>query len=291
MKWLRELTRRLSMLVHRRQFDADLEEEMRLHLELRQQEQIESGMTAEDARAAARRRFGNPTVLGEKSHTAWGWEWLEELVQDVNYGARAMLRSPGITLVASLSLALGIGANTAIFSLMDKVMLKSLPVKDPTRLVLFGNGLDQGISDGFPNPWLYSYPFYREMQKRNRVFSDVAAAFSMTDRVHGFVEGRSDAEAMNIQLVSGTYFPMLGVQAEMGRMLSEEDDRTKGGHAVAVASYSWWTRSLGRDPSVVGKKLTIGSTVFSVVGVAQPEFFGTKVGEAPDIWIPLSMQK
>src|SRR5882762_4150748 len=146
MKRLRELTRRPSMLVHRRQFYADPEEEMRVHLELRQEEHVESGMSAHDARTAARRRFGNPTVLGEKSHTAWGWEWLEELVQDVNYGARAMLRSPGITLVALLSLALGIGANTAIFSLMDAVMLKSLPVKDPARLVLFGNGLDQGIN-------------------------------------------------------------------------------------------------------------------------------------------------
>jgi len=291
MKWLRELTRRLSMVVHRRQFDADLEEEMRLHLELRKQERIESGVTAEDARAAARRRFGNPTVLREKSHTAWGWEWLEELVQDVNYGARAMLRSPGITLVALLSLALGIGANTAIFSLMDTVMLKSLPVKDPARLVLFGNGLDQGISDGFPNPWLYSYHFYREMQKKNQVFSDVAAAFSMTDRAHGSVEGRNDAEPMNIQLVSGTYFPMLGVEAMIGRALTDEDDRTKGGHPVAVVSHAWWARSLARDPSVLGKKLTIGSTVFTIVGVAPPEFFGTRVGEAADIWIPLSMQK
>jgi len=109
--------------------------------------------------------------------------------------------------------------------------------------------------------------------------------------VHGFVEGRSDAEAMNIQLVSGTYFPMLGVRAEMGRMLSDDDDRRQHGHPVAVVSYVWWRQNLARDPLVLGKKLTIGSTVFSVVGVAPPEFFGTKVGEAPDIWIPLSMQK
>jgi predicted permease len=170
-------------------------------------------------------------------------------------------------------------------------MLKSLPVKEPTRLVLFGYGLDEGISDGFPNPWLYSYPFYREMQKKNQVFSDVAAAFSMTDRIHGFVEGRIEAEPMNIQLVSGTYFPMLGLQAALGRTLSEGDDRTQGGHPVAVVSYAWWARNLARDPSVLGKRVTIGSTVFSIVGVAPREFFGTKVGESPDIWIPLSMQK
>jgi predicted permease len=291
MNWLREFARRLGMLVRRRQFDADLEEEMQLHLELRQRKGIESGMSADDARAASHRRFGNVTALRERSHVAWGWEWLEHLAQDVKYGVRAMLRSPGITLVALLSLALAIGANTAIFSLVDTVMLKSLPVKEPSRLVLFGDGLDQGISDGFPNPWLFTYPFYREMQRRSQVFSDVAAAFSMTNRLHGFVEGRRDSEPMSIQLVSGTYFPMLGVEAVIGRTLAEDDDRTEGGHLVAVVSYSWWSRNFARDPSVMDKKLTIGSTVFSIVGVAPPEFFGTKVGEAPDIWIPLSMQK
>jgi predicted permease len=291
MNWLRELGRRLDMLLHRGQFDADLEEEMRLHLELRGKQQAQSGIAASDASAAARRRFGNPTVLREKSRSAWGWEWLEDFVQDVNYGMRGMARSAGITVVALLSLAVGIGANTAIFSLLDTVLLKSLPVREPSQLVLFGNGLDEGISDGFPNRWLYSYPFYREMRKRNHVFSEVAAAFSMIDKVHGFVQGRSEAEAMNVQLVSGTYFPMLGVEPVMGRAISEDDDRTQGGHPVAVVSYTWWTHNLGRDPSVLDKKLTIGSTSYSIVGVAPAEFFGTKVGESPDIWIPLSMQK
>jgi len=206
-------------------------------------------------------------------------------LQDVRYAVQQLLKSPGVTLVALLSLALGIGANTAIFSLMDTVMLKSLPVKEPVQLVLFGNGLDSGISDGFPNPWLYSYPFYREMRKRNQVFSAVAAAFSMTDRVHGTVAGRSDAETMNIQMVSGTYFPMLGVQALVGRTISEEDDQTEGRNPVAVVSYAWWTRSLSRDASVLDQKFTIGSTTFSIIGVAPPEFFGTKVGEVPDMWI------
>jgi predicted permease len=280
----------LNMLLHRRQFDADLEEEMRLHLELRQQHQRESGMSAEEAQAAARRRFGNALELRERSHMAWGWEWLENFLQDANYGIRAMRRSPGVTFVALLSLALGIGANTAIFSLMDCVMLRALPVQHPEQLVLFEEGLDEGVSDRFPNPWLYSYPFFRQMQKRNQVFSEVAAAFSMIDNAHGFVEGRGESEAFQVQMVSGSYFPMLGVQAFLGRTLDEGDDNSKGGHPVAVVSYAWWTRALGRDPAVLGKKLTLGSTVFSIVGVAPAEFFGTKVGTLPDLWIPLSMQ-
>jgi len=291
MNWLRELTRRLKMLWHRRQFDVELKEEMQLHLELLQEQQRQSGKSAAEARHAARRQFGNETALRESSYFALGWEWFDSFIQDVHYGIRAMLRSPGITLVALLSLALGIGANTAIFSLMDAVMLKSLPVHDPSRLVLFGDGQDCCISDMFPNPWLFSYPFYREMQKQNRVFSDVAAAFSKTDDVHGFIEGRSQAEPMHIEMVSGTYFPMLGVRAAVGRVIAEEDDLSEGRNAVAVVSYAWWTGTLGRDPEVLRKKLRIGPTIFSIIGVAPPQFFGTTVGEAPDMWVPLSMQK
>jgi predicted permease len=291
MNTLYELARRLKALIFRRRFDSDLKEEMQLHLELLEEEHAKSGMGQTQARHAAQRQFGNETALREKSRLALGWEWLEDFLQDLSYGLRAMRRSPGVTLVALLSLALGIGANTAIFSLMDAVMLRSLPVQDPAGLVLFSNGLDEGVSDGFPNTFLYSYPFYREMQKRNQVFSEVAAAFSMTDHVHGFIEGRSEAEAMNIQLVSGTYFPMLGVQAALGRTLTDDDDRTQGDHPVAVVSHAWWASALARDPSVLNKKLKIGPTVFSIVGVAPAEFFGTKVGEAPDVWIPLSMQK
>src|SRR5260370_37704917 len=116
------------------------------------------------------------------------------------------------------------------------------------------------------------------MQKRNHVFSDVAAAFSMIDKVHGFVQGRSEAEPMNVQLVSGTYFPMLGVQPVIGRAITEDDDRTQGGHPAAMVSYARWTHNLARDPSVHDKDLTLGSTSYSIVGVAPAEFFGTKVG-------------
>ncbi len=129
-----EILRRLHMLLHRGRFQAELEQEMQLHIELRQQQQIAAGLSPDAARLTARRKFGNATHLKETSQMAWGWDWLKSFAQDIAYGTRALLRHPGITIVALASLALGIGANTAIFSLLDAVMLRSLPVKDPQQL-------------------------------------------------------------------------------------------------------------------------------------------------------------
>src|SRR6202167_4187824 len=291
MDWLSALLIRLWMLIRRRQFDADLEEEIRLHLELREQEQVRAGLAPRDAHYAALRRFGNETLLHEESYMVWGWEWLESFVQDATYGSRAMLRSPGLTVVALLSLALGIGANPAIFSFLDAVMLRSLPVKDPAQLILLGNGTASGITDDFARTQLYSYPFYQRMRGENQVFSDTAAICSMTNSVHGYVEGRNESEPMNVQLVSGTYFATLGVRALVGRTLNDTDDNSEGDHPVAVISYAWWKRSVARDPNVLNRQLRLGAMTYSIIGVAPPEFFGTKVGEAPDMWVPLSMIK
>jgi predicted permease len=296
MSYPKELLRRLRMLFHRGQLDADLEEEMRMHRDLRRRQQIDAGLPPAAARRAANVKFGNTTRIQEKSRMTWGWEGLESFLQDAIYGIRAMLRSPALTSVALLSLALGIGANTAIFSLLDAVLLRSLPVKDPHRLLLMGTGDWNGISDDFALTDAYSYPFYRRLQQKDAVFSSTAAIFSMLNQAHGFVldpngQASIEAQPMNIQLVSGTYFETLGVEAQRGRLFTDADDNSEGDHPVAVISNAWWKRDFAGDPSVLTRRLKLGDTVFTIVGVAPPEFFGTKVGESPDIWIPLSMMK
>jgi len=217
------------------------------------------------------------------------------MFNDLKYGLRVLLKKPGFTLIAVLSLALGIGANTAIFSLLDAVLLKSLPVQQPDRLVLFGNGQSMGVTNDFPSEScdLFSYPFYRQVQQRDDLFSGVASQLSIQWNVHGFVNGHvsSDIEQFQVQLVSGSYFPVLGVNPYVGRVLNEADDQTVGAHPVAVVSHAWWTRRLGQDPNAVGKTVTIDDVAYTIVGVAPREFFGTTVGNAPDMWVPLAMEK
>src|SRR5262245_49588694 len=219
---------------------------------------------------------------------------MQTLWQDLRYSARMLWKSPNYTLIAVLTLSLGIGANTAIFSLIDAVLLRTLPVREPERLALFGAGESQGVSIGFPNrrTELFSYPFYRDVRQRNQVFSDVAAVQSLPNNVYGIVSGAGgDPEMIGARLVSGSYFSALGVEAVLGRAFTDADDQVPGGHPVAVASHAWWERRLGADPASIGKTITFGSTVYTLIGVAPREFFGTEVGESPDIWIPLAMEE
>ena len=194
MNFAGELKRRLQMLFRRGGFQRDLDEEMRLHVDLRREQQMAAGADPEDARQAAARRFGNTTRIREESQKAWGWDWLETLLQDTGYGLRSMRRTPGVTAIALLSLALGIGANTAIFSFLNAVMLRTLPVKAPEQLVKLGAENPAGITDDFASTELYSYPFYREFRSKNQVFSDTAAYYSITNEVHGFVDDRREPE-------------------------------------------------------------------------------------------------
>jgi predicted permease len=217
---------------------------------------------------------------------------MRTLMQDLKFGLRMLVKNPGFTAVAVLTLALGIGANTAIFSLLNVVMLRELPVENPQQLVLLGKGRAGGSMDDFASTELYSYPFYREMRQKNQVFSDVSAVLSLHfTKMHGAVGGSADLEPMNVQLVSGSYFSFLGIKPILGCSFTEAEDEPAGGHPVAVLNYAWWDHRFARDPAVVGKTVTLGSAVYTIIGVTPPGFFGTSVGESPDLWIPLSMEK
>jgi predicted permease len=217
---------------------------------------------------------------------------MSSLLEDLRHALRMLEKNPGFAAVAVLTLALGIGANTAIFSLLNAVMLRDLPVEKPGELVLFGRGRAGGSLDGFAETEMYSYPFYLEMKQKNEVFSELSAVLSLTFReMHGSVGGSANLETMDVQLASGTYFSMLGIKPVLGRLFSRAEDEPPGAHPAAVVSYSFWKRRFGRDPDVGGKTLRFGSTVYTIIGVAPPQFFGTTVGESPDVWIPLSMEK
>ncbi len=219
------------------------------------------------------------------------------LLQDLRYGLRMLARNPGFTAVAVLTLALGIGANTAIFSLVDAVMLKALPVQEPEQLVLFFEGPDEGmrISDGIGEGgrWkYYSYPLYEYLRDHNQLFQGICAFRLGEDRLSVSVAGRPSGESTPAamgHLVSGNYFSVLGVSAILGRTLSPEDDRP-GARPAAVISYGYWKQILGGDPAVVGKVVDLNGTPFTIVGVTPREFFGERVRRSPDFWLPMAVQ-
>ncbi|MGO8818353.1 MAG: ABC transporter permease [Terriglobia bacterium] len=217
---------------------------------------------------------------------------MSTLIQDLKFGLRVLAKQPGYTAIAVLTLALGIGANTAIFSVLNAVMLRKLPVDNPQQLVLFGSARSAGSSDDFADTEIYSWAFYRDLRQKNQVFSDVSALLSILfTGMHGAVGGRVELEPLNVQLVSGNYFSLLGINPILGRSFTEAEDDPAGGHPEAMISYSWWDRRAGRDPAIVGKTVTLGSTVYTIIGITPRGFFGTTVGESPDLWIPLSMEK
>ncbi len=279
MNWLRELGRRLRTLMDRRQFDADLEEEMRLHLELRQQEQLQRGMSADDARAAAGRRFGNPTALRENSRMEWGWEWFEHLAQDLHYGLRMLRKSPGFTAVAVLTLALGIGANTAIFSIVDAVLLRSLPYPDPDQLVLmFATPLQR------PDALLsISYRDFTDCREQNRVFSEMAgnAFHDLT------LTGAGEPSIVNTAAVTPEIFPLLNAKPLAGRTLLPEDGK-QGAAPMAVLSENLWRSRFGSNPALIGQSITLDMRSFTVVGILPASFRYPDGAAHQDVWIPVA---
>jgi len=213
---------------------------------------------------------------------------MQTLLQDLRYGARMLLKQPSFTLLAVLTLALGIGANTAIFSLLDQVLLRRLPVMNPDELVVLrspgpirGHGSsDSDIATSF------SVPMYKGLRDNNQVFSGLLARYAIPLSV----SSRGNTERASGELVSGNYFETLGVRPVLGRVFSLEDDKQLGAHPVAVLSYGYWTRRFGNDPSILNQQLLINGHNLTIVGVAQEGFFGVQVGQMPDVFIPIMMK-
>jgi len=214
---------------------------------------------------------------------------IDVLLRDLRYALRMTLSRPGFTAVAVLSLALGIGANTAIFTLIDAVMLRSLPVRSPEQLVTLGDASrPTAIRVGAPMANVFSYPLYQRLRDQDRLFDGILAS-GKAGRTDVLV-GNGSAEEAHSRLVSGNYFDVLGVSPILGRPFSPEEDRSAGTSPVVVISYSYWVSRFGRDPNVLGTTLRINASPFTVIGVAPPHFEGEVVGSPTDIWIPASMQ-
>jgi putative ABC transport system permease protein len=274
MEWLRELGRRLRILIRGERFDRDLQDEMRLHLELREQEHRARGLAPEDAHAAAQRRFGNATLLGEVSGDVWGWRWLENLGQDLRYGARALLRTPGFTAVAVIALALGIGANTAIFSVVNAVLLRPLAYKAPDRLVTILHYGDAPVAAAN----------YIDWRDQSRSFEAMAAAEYWSPNL----TGSDPAEHLLGLRMTQNLFPMLGVDPLLGRVFARGEDQP-GAEQEVVLSYRLWQRRFHGDPNVLGKSIILDGKGYGVIGVMPPEFkFAPFWATRAELWAPLA---
>jgi len=286
MNRLKHIWIRLRSLWQRPAVKREIDEELRFHIEQRTAENIAAGMSAEEATREARKRFGNLQSVREECRENRGVSFGETTWQDIRFGVRQLRKNPGFTAVAVLTLALGIGANTAIFTVINTVLLRSLPVKNPDELVQVVVTRPSGQHDrGF------SYPFYEQLRDGGQSLSGLFAAgwVGERDRLKVANGGDAETEFVRAQAVSGNFFSVLGVPALLGRTLTAEDDRAGNPQAVAVISHSFWQRRFAGDPSVVGQAITFNDVPFTIVGVTPPGFFGFQPGGNPELWWPVQM--
>jgi predicted permease len=275
MKWLG----RLRIMFRPDRLGADLDDELRFHLEERVDENIAAGMSDEEARRDARLRFGNPTLLKESARENDILVWLETAAQDLRYAWRGLRRSPGFAATAIISLGLGIGANTAIFSFVNALLLKHLPVPEPARLVQLAEYENAQLTNS-----VFPYPFLAELDKSNRTFDGLFGRFPV--RVNLTSDGV--AEPLNGEVVTGSYFKTLEVKPALGRLLTEEDVDAAVGSPVCVISYSMWQERFGGNPDIVGRKLLLNAHSYTVVGVTEKGFYGPQLQSRIDMQLPVS---
>ncbi|HKW57110.1 MAG TPA: ABC transporter permease [Candidatus Acidoferrum sp.] len=294
--------RRITNLFHRSKLDEEIEAELRSHIEMRTADNLAAGMSPEGARRDALLRFGNRGVMKERVTAADTHMFLDSVWQDLCFGLRILRKSPGFTTVVLLTLALGIGANTAIFSLINAVALRILPVPNPQQLVLLqwtarhepetrlfarwaGCPSGSGRSSPVPTACSFSYPMFQQIRSKEDIFSGVSAFIpsAMTLRVD------QHAERSSGMYVSGDFFYMLGARAAVGRLLNENDD-VSGAEAVIILSYRYWHSELGGDSGLLGKTATINLKPFRIVGISGRDFPDLDPGRPVDFWIPLAAQ-
>ena len=279
MNWWQQTRRRLAVLLRGDGFDRDLEEEMQAHLELEAEENRRHGMAAGEARRAAERQFGNSTLLKETSRATWRWLRWDELVRDLRYGLRTLRRSPGFAAVAMATLALSVGANIAVFTVIYKVVLRPVEYRDMGRLMDVHLILTEQRRGTIPMSW--SYPKFQELVRFNRSF-DALAAFQDLEFTLG---GVAIPEHVTGEIVSAQYFRMIGIAAQLGRVFVDQEDQAASA-PVVLLSDTLWRGAFGGDPGVLGRAIRVDGLPVTVAGVLPPGFKGES-GLA-DMWAPMS---
>ena len=285
--WIYTLPLRVRSLFRRRQVEQELDEEMAYHLEQRAREFVDKGLSAEDARLAALREMHGMEARKEECRDMRKVTWIQDLFQDLGYGARMLRKSPGFSAVAVLSIALGIGANTTIFTVVNAILLNPLPVRDVSRLVEMDT-VDSKTKVGFARAEKLgmSIPNCQDYQRQNEVFSGLSCIVGA-----GFTwSGGAEPKNVAGQLVTANYFDVLGLTPVAGRFFLPGEDTSPSGNNVAVVSYSLWANKFGSSASLIGSSIILNATPYTVIGVAPRGFKGTaSFGSADQIWIPTSM--
>jgi predicted permease len=271
----------LLRLLRRRSSERELQRELQFHLDTHVADLMRAGLPRDQALREARMALGGAEQVKEATRDAWGARWVDDAVRDIRFALRGMARAPGLTVAIVLTLAVGIGATTAVWGITDALVRRSLPVERPEELYAL---LRTGIDD---DNYRVSYPRFRRFQQDVSALAPMAA-MSTTSRVYAGIDAQP--EQVQVQLVSGEWFRLLGVRAALGRVLAEDDATAAGANPVAVLSHGFWSRRFAGDSTVVGRVITLNRTAFTIIGVSAPGFQGLTVGQSLDVWAPVTMQ-
>src|SRR5579872_7513477 len=275
---------RLFNWFRRGSLERGLARELQYHVDRRVADLTSTGVPEAEARRRVAVELGLAQVR-EEVRDVWLTRWLRDFLYDLRYSTRSLLRSPGFTAATLLSLALGIGATTAIYSLVDQVILHALPVREPERLVLVDWNGDDLITGAFGSFNLMPYPICRDLQQQTRFLDGVLCRAEIEVNL----TAGGDPRPVAAEIVSGSYFRVLGVGPAIGRLIEPDDDAAPGAGPVVVLSYDFWQARFGGAADIVGRKVLIGNHPMTVVGVAAAGFRGVDVGAVPACWIPTSM--